>query len=48
MMVYGISMDLRLEIHREDMRHSRLLESRVRPEMALKPSAAWVKREVGE
>jgi hypothetical protein len=41
-------MDLRLQIHREDMLHSRLLESRIRPEMALKPSAAWDKRPVSE
>jgi hypothetical protein len=42
------SLDLRLQIHREDMRHSRLLESRVRPEMAIKPSAAWDRRPVSE
>lgn len=36
---------LRLSIHEEDMKHAHVQESRLKPEMSVKPSALWQKRE---
>ncbi len=36
---------LRLSIHEEDMRHAHIQEGRLKPEMSVKPSALWQKRE---
>lgn len=36
---------LRLSLHQEDMKHAHIQESRLKPEMSVKPSALWQKRE---
>lgn len=41
-----IRTDQRVRNHMKDMSHAHLLETRLRPELSVKPSALWQKRQV--
>jgi hypothetical protein len=40
-------MNQRIKNHEQDMNHSHTMEAKLKPEMSVKPSALWQRREVG-
>ena len=44
---YPYRMNQRIKNHEQDMNHSHTMEAKLKPEMSVKPSALWQRREVG-